>query len=101
MRSGSTASTPPPSTRSCVGIWTLGWRSSVVGGEVRRSGTRDSCSSTDSLDVAVTWVTPFRVFEDERKTVLYYLVHLTNHDLGMREMKEAMVAKSGDMTFCP
>lgn len=51
-------------------------------------------------DVA-RWATPFRVFEDERKTVLYYLVHLTNHDLGMREMKEAMVAKSGDMTFWP
>lgn len=47
------------------------------------------------------WATPFRVFEDERKTVLYYLVHLTNHDLGMREMKDAMVAKSGEMTFWP
>jgi three-Cys-motif partner protein len=47
------------------------------------------------------WATPFRVFEDERKTVLYYLVHLTNHDLGMREMKEAMVKKSGEMTFWP
>jgi three-Cys-motif partner protein len=44
---------------------------------------------------------PFRVFEDERRTVLYYLVHLTNNDLGMRRMKEAMVAKSGDMTFWP
>lgn len=47
------------------------------------------------------WATPFRVLEDERKTVLYYLVHLTNHDLGMREMKEAMVEKSGEMTFWP
>jgi three-Cys-motif partner protein len=45
--------------------------------------------------------TPFRVFEDERKSVLYYLVHLTNSDLGMREMKEAMVKKAGDMTFWP
>ena len=44
---------------------------------------------------------PFRVFEDERKTTLYYLVHLTNNDLGMREMKKAMVKKSGDMTFWP
>lgn len=44
---------------------------------------------------------PFRVYEDERKTILYYLVHLTNSDLGMREMKEAMVKKSGDMTFWP
>jgi three-Cys-motif partner protein len=47
------------------------------------------------------WATPFRVFEDERKTILYYLVHLTNHDLGMREMKDAMVRKSGEMTFWP
>ncbi len=47
------------------------------------------------------WAMPFRVFEDERRTVLYYLVHLTNHDLGMREMKEAMVKKSGEMTFWP
>jgi three-Cys-motif partner protein len=44
---------------------------------------------------------PFTVYEDERRTVLYYLVHLTNSDLGMREMKDAMVAKSGDMTFWP
>jgi three-Cys-motif partner protein len=48
-----------------------------------------------------TWATPFRVFEDERKTVLYYLVHLTNNDLGMRKMKQAMVKQSGDMTFWP
>jgi three-Cys-motif partner protein len=47
------------------------------------------------------YVIPFRVFEDERKTVLYYLVHLTNNDLGMRKMKEAMVKQSGDMTFWP
>ena len=30
------------------------------------------------------YATPFRVFEDERQTPLYYLVHLTNHPLGMR-----------------
>jgi hypothetical protein len=47
------------------------------------------------------WATPFRVFEDAKRTILYYLVHLTNNDLGMREMKEAMVAKSGEMTFWP
>jgi hypothetical protein len=47
------------------------------------------------------YATPFRVFEDERRTVLYYLVHLTNNDLGMREMKKAMVKKSGEMTFWP
>jgi three-Cys-motif partner protein len=38
-------------------------------------------------DVAL-WATPFRVFEHERRTVLYYLVHLTSRDLGMREMKK-------------
>jgi hypothetical protein len=43
----------------------------------------------------------FKVYEDERKAVLYYLVHLTNNALGMREMKEAMVTKSGEMTFYP
>jgi three-Cys-motif partner protein len=48
-----------------------------------------------------TYVTPFRVFEDERQATLYYLVHLTNHPLGMRKMKEAMVANSPDMTFWP
>jgi hypothetical protein len=47
------------------------------------------------------WATPFRVFEDDKRTVLYYLVHLTNNPLGMREMKDAMVEKSGDMTFWP
>jgi len=51
----------------------------------------------DVADYAI----PFRVFEDERKTILYYLVHLTNNDLGMRKMKEAMVRESRDMTFWP
>jgi len=45
--------------------------------------------------------TPFLVYEDERRVPLYYLIHLTNSDLGMREMKDAMVKKSGDMTFWP
>lgn len=43
----------------------------------------------------------FRVFEDDKRTTLYYLVHLTNSPKGMREMKKAMVKKSGDMTFWP
>jgi len=47
------------------------------------------------------YATPFRVFEDERQTPLYYLVHLTNNTLGMRRMKEAMVAQSAEMTFWP
>lgn len=53
------------------------------------------------LDGVARHATPFRVFEDEKRTVLYYLVHMTNSDLGMREMKKAMVKKSGDMTFWP
>ena len=50
---------------------------------------------------AATYALPYKVHEDERKVVLYYLVHLTNSDLGMRVMKEAMVKKSGEMTFFP
>jgi three-Cys-motif partner protein len=47
------------------------------------------------------YVIPFRVYEDTRHTMLYYLVHLTNNDLGMRKMKQAMVKESKDMTFWP
>lgn len=50
---------------------------------------------------AATYALPYEVHEDEKKVVLYYLVHLTNSDLGMRVMKEAMVKKSGEMTFFP
>jgi three-Cys-motif partner protein len=53
--------------------------------------------SPEPADYAIS----FRVFEDFKRTVLYYLVHLTNSDKGMREMKEAMVQKAGDMTFWP
>ena len=47
------------------------------------------------------YVLPYKVHEDEKQTVLYYLVHLTNNDLGMRVMKERMIKKSGEMTFFP
>lgn len=50
---------------------------------------------------AATYALPYKVHEDEKQVVLYYLVHLTNKDLGMRVMKEAMVRKSGEMTFFP
>jgi three-Cys-motif partner protein len=53
------------------------------------------------LDGVAKHATPFLVYEDERRLPLYYLIHLTNSNLGMREMKEAMVKKSGDMTFWP
>jgi three-Cys-motif partner protein len=50
---------------------------------------------------AAAYALPYKVHEDEKQTVLYYLVHLTNKDLGMRVMKENMIKKSGDMTFFP
>jgi three-Cys-motif partner protein len=50
---------------------------------------------------AAEYVLPYRVYEDEKRTVLYYLVHLTNNDRGMRVMKEKMIKKSGEMTFFP
>lgn len=53
------------------------------------------------LDGIAEYALPYRVFEDERQTVLYYLVHLTNNDLGMREMKKAMMKRTGDMSFYP
>jgi three-Cys-motif partner protein len=53
------------------------------------------------LDGVAEYALPYRVFEDERQTVLYYLVHLTNNDLGMREMKKAMMKRTGDMSFYP
>jgi len=48
---------------------------------------------------AAEYVLPYKVHEDEKQTVLYYLVHLTNNDRGMRVMKEKMIRKSGEMTF--
>jgi three-Cys-motif partner protein len=66
---------------------------------------RDECLLLKFQEVVrpevACWATPFRVFEDERRTVLYYLVHLTNNARGMREMKKSMVKKAGDMTFWP
>jgi hypothetical protein len=47
------------------------------------------------------YATPFQVFEDQRRQTLYYLLHLTDNGRGMREMKEAMVETSADMTFWP
>jgi hypothetical protein len=52
-------------------------------------------------DGIARFATPFRVFEDERRQTLYYLVHLTNHALGMRQMKRAMIKESREMTFWP
>jgi hypothetical protein len=53
------------------------------------------------VDGVAKHATPFLVYEDDRRVPLYYLIHLTNNDLGMREMKDAMVAKSGEMPFWP
>jgi three-Cys-motif partner protein len=52
-------------------------------------------------DGIAKFATPFRVFEDERRQTLYYLIHLTNNGLGMRQMKRAMIKESKDMTFWP
>jgi len=64
---------------------------------------RDMRRFLDQLvrDGIARFATPFRVFEDERRQTLYYLVHLTNHALGMRQMKRAMIKESADMTFWP
>jgi three-Cys-motif partner protein len=51
-------------------------------------------------DVA-EYVLPYKVYEDERRVILYYLVHLTNNDLGMRVMKQKMLRRSGEMAFFP
>jgi three-Cys-motif partner protein len=59
------------------------------------------CFSEVVVPNVAKYALPFKVFEDEKKTILYYLVHLTNNDLGMREMKKAMVKKHGEMTFFP
>jgi len=53
-----------------------------------------------TADVA-SYALPYKVHEDDKTTVLYYLVHLTNNDRGMRVMKEKMIPKSGEMTFFP
>ena len=73
--------------------------------EAQKGADRAECLMREFVRVVkpdiAKHATPFTVYEDERKTILYYLIHLTNSDLGMREMKEAMVKKSGEMTFYP
>lgn len=68
-------------------------------------GDRPRCLMLRFREVVVPQVAKyalaFRVFEDERRTPLYYLVHLTNKDLGMREMKKAMVKEHDHMSFWP
>jgi hypothetical protein len=67
---------------------------------------RESClvlrfSKTVRERGVARFATPFRVMEDERRQTIYYLVHLTNEPLGMREMKKAMIKTSPEMTFWP
>jgi three-Cys-motif partner protein len=74
--------------------------------ECAGAGDREQClllcfSRTVRERQIARFATPFRVFEDERRQTLYYLVHLTNEPLGMREMKKAMVKTSPEMTFWP
>lgn len=68
-------------------------------------GVRTECLMRTFQEVvtkdAADHVLPYKVHEDESKRILYYLVHLTNNDLGMRVMKEKMIRHSGEMTFFP
>jgi three-Cys-motif partner protein len=75
------------------------WRE-CIGASDRPECLMRTFQSVVTRDVA-EYVLPYKVHEDERKTVLYYLVHLTNNDRGMRVMKEKMIRKSGEMTFFP
>lgn len=72
---------------------------------IEDDGVRTECLMRTFQEVvtndAAAYVLPYKVHEDESKRVLYYLVHLTNNDRGMRVMKEKMVKKSGEMTFFP
>lgn len=47
------------------------------------------------------FATPFRVFGDDRLQTIYFLIHLSNHPLGGRRMREAMLKESPEMTFWP
>ena len=78
------------------------WRTCL---EQSTSDDRERCLlltySASVRDGMAKFATPFRVFEDERRQTLYYLIHLTNNGLGMRQMKRAMIKESKDMTFWP
>ena len=76
------------------------WRE-CAGGDDREQCLLLRFSRTVRERQIARFATPFRVFEDERRQTLYYLVHLTNEPLGMREMKKAMVKTSPEMTFWP
>lgn len=76
------------------------WKACQGDDDIDRCLVRTYGSQIRSQGVA-TYATPFQVYEDERQQTLYYLVHLTNDPLGMREMKEAMVETAADMTFWP
>lgn len=72
---------------------------------IEDDGVRTECLMRTFQEVvtkdAAEYVLPYKVHEDKSKRVLYYLVHLTNNDRGMRVMKEKMIKKSGEMTFFP
>jgi three-Cys-motif partner protein len=76
------------------------WRDCLGASDVDRCLVRRYGEQVRNRGIA-RWATPFQVHEDERRQTLYYLVHLTDNARGMREMKEAMVETSSDMTFWP
>jgi hypothetical protein len=72
-----------------------------AGAEDREQCLLLRCSKTARERGIARFATPFPVFEDARLQTLYYLVHLTNEPLGMREMNKAMVKTAPEMTFWP
>ena len=76
------------------------WRQCIEDDGVRTECLMRTFQAVVTKDAA-DYVLPYKVHEDESRRVLYYLVHLTNNDRGMRVMKEKMIKKSGEMTFFP
>jgi three-Cys-motif partner protein len=76
------------------------WRNCIEDDGVRTECLMRTFQKVVTKDAA-EYVLPYKVHQDASKRVLYYLVHLTNNDRGMRVMKEKMIKKSGEMTFFP
>lgn len=62
-------------------------------GERREDVIRDHFVRALQERGGAKWVLPFRVNRDDRKATAYYLLHCTNHPLGMRIMKEVMAGE--------
>lgn len=62
-------------------------------GERREDVIRDHFVRALQDGGSAKWVLPFRVNRDDKKATAYYLLHCTNHRLGMRIMKEVMASE--------